>query len=47
MPWPRFRATRLDPAGVPAGELPVAVGADGRGILRLDHEPSLWFLLRR
>ena len=49
LPWPRLRASRLDPAGGVAAELPVTTegGASGRSVLHLEHEPSLWFLLRR
>ena len=47
LPGAGLHAQRLDPAGAPVAELPVAVGADGRATLRLEHEPSLWFLLSR
>jgi hypothetical protein len=47
LPGTGLRAQRLDPSGAPAAELPIAVGPDGRAVLRLDHEPSLWFLLSR
>jgi hypothetical protein len=47
LPGPPVHAERLDPAGVPTAEVPVATAADGRTTLRLDHEPSLWFLLTR
>jgi hypothetical protein len=47
-PWPGLKAARLDPAGRLAAELPTAPAPDGRGtVLRLEHQPSLWFLLRR
>jgi hypothetical protein len=42
-----LRAERLDPAGRSAGEIPVVQDANGRSVLRLEHEPSLWFRLRR
>ena len=42
-----LRAERLDPAGQSAGEIPVVQDASGRSVLRLDHQPSLWFRLRR
>ncbi len=47
LPWPHARVERLDPTGASAASLAVTVTADGRLILRLDHEPSLWFLLHR
>jgi hypothetical protein len=47
LPWPNARAERLDPTGASAASLTVTGTADGRSILRLDHEPSLWFLLHR
>ena len=51
LPWPQLRAERLDPAGGVAAQLPVTAeaggGAGGRSVLHLDHQPSLWFLLRR
>jgi hypothetical protein len=47
VPGPPVRAQRLDPAGVASADVPVASAADGRAVLRLDHEPSLWFLLTR
>jgi hypothetical protein len=40
-------ARRLDPAGAPVAEVAVAAGPDGRSIVRLEHQPSLWFLLTR
>jgi len=46
LPWPGLRAQRLDPAGAVAADLPVESGG-GRAVLHLDHQPSLWFLLRR
>ncbi len=46
LPWPNARAERLDPTGAIAAQLPVEKAGD-RSILRLDHQPSLWFLLRR
>ena len=46
LPGPEWRAERLDPAGAIAAELPVEKAGD-HAILRLDHQPSLWFLLRR
>ncbi|HZL16301.1 MAG TPA: cellulase family glycosylhydrolase [Polyangia bacterium] len=42
-----LRAERLDPAGNSAGEIPVAQDASGHSVLRLDHQASLWFRLRR
>lgn len=42
-----LRAERLDPAGKSAGELPVVQDTSGRSVLRLEHQPSLWFRLRR
>jgi hypothetical protein len=42
-----LRAERLDPAGQSAEEIPVIQDASGRSVLRLEHEPSLWFRLRR
>jgi hypothetical protein len=49
LPGPQLRAERLDPAGGIAAPLAVTAEAGGRerSVLRLDHEPSLWFLLRR
>ena len=49
LPGPQLRAERLDPAGAVAAQLAVTpeAGAPGRSVLHLDHEPSLWFLLRR
>jgi hypothetical protein len=47
VPWTQLHAERLDSAGQFAGEIPVASGADGRSVLHLDHQPSLWFLLQR
>jgi hypothetical protein len=47
LPGTGLRAQRLDPAGAPIADLPVSVGPDGRAVLRLEHEPSLWFLLSR
>jgi hypothetical protein len=47
LPWPQLRAERLDPAGGAAAPLAVTTEAGGRSSLHLDHEPSLWFLLRR
>jgi hypothetical protein len=40
------RVARLDPIGAVAAEVPVENAGD-RSVLRLDHQPSLWFLLRR
>ena len=49
LPGPQLRAERLDPAGGIAAPLAVTAraGEGGRSILHLDHQPSLWFLLRR
>jgi hypothetical protein len=47
LPWTQLRAERLDPAGGVAAPLAVSREADGRSSLRLDHQPSLWFILRR
>ncbi|HTB56477.1 MAG TPA: hypothetical protein VLC06_01315 [Polyangia bacterium] len=47
LPWPQLRAERLDPAGGVAAPLAVTTDAGGRSSLHLDHQPSLWFLLRR
>jgi hypothetical protein len=47
LPWPQLRAERLDPAGGLAAPLAVTTEAGGRSSLRLDRQPSLWFLLRR
>ena len=49
LPGPQLRAERLDPASAVAAPLAVTAeaGAPGRSVLHLDHEPSLWFLLRR
>jgi hypothetical protein len=46
LPWSHARAERLDPAGAVAAELAVEEAA-GKSVLHLDHEASLWFLLRR
>jgi len=46
-PWPQLRAERLDSAGNFAGEIPVGDGAGGQRVLRLEHQPSLWFLLHK
>ncbi|HLK93779.1 MAG TPA: carbohydrate binding domain-containing protein [Polyangia bacterium] len=46
LPWPDARAERLDPAGASVASVPVETAA-GRSTLRLDHQPSLWFLIRR
>jgi hypothetical protein len=46
LPGAAWRADRLDPTGATAAEIPVEKSAD-RAVLRLDHQPSLWFLLRR
>jgi hypothetical protein len=46
LPWPDAQAERLDPAGVAAASVPVQAAA-GSSTFRLDHEPSLWFLIRR
>jgi hypothetical protein len=37
----------LDAAGNVAAQIPVSKSADGRGELRIEHQPSLWFLLQR
>jgi hypothetical protein len=47
LPWPQLRAERLDPAGGVAAPLAVSMETGGRSSLHLDHQPSLWFLLRR
>ena len=49
LPGPQLRAERLDPAGGIDAQLAVTVaaGGGGRSVLHLNHEPSLWFLLRR
>jgi hypothetical protein len=57
LPWPTFRAQRLDAAGAAVAELPVITGPvcskgaplddNVRAAVHLDHEPSLWFLLQR
>lgn len=47
LPWPQLRAERLDPAGGVAAPLAVTAEAGGRSSLHLEHQPSLWFLLRR
>ena len=49
LPGPQLRAERLDPAGGVAAPLAVTAeaGGGGRSVLHLDHQPSLWFLLRR
>ncbi len=53
LPGPPLRAERLDPAGGVAEPLAVTAEAGGgasasrRSVLHLDHQPSLWFLLRR
>jgi hypothetical protein len=47
LPWPRARVERLDPTGASAASLPVTDTADGRSILHLDHQRSLWFLIHR
>jgi hypothetical protein len=47
LPWRPARAERLDPTGAPAATLPVSEDAVGHAVLHLDHQPSLWFLLRR
>jgi hypothetical protein len=46
LPGPELRAERLDPTGAIAAEVPVEKAGD-HAVLRLDHQPSLWFLLRR
>jgi hypothetical protein len=46
LPGAAWRAERLDPTGAPAAEIPVEKAGD-HTVLRLDHQPSLWFLLRR
>jgi hypothetical protein len=46
LPRPDLRAERLDPTGAIAAEVPVEKAGD-HAVLRLDHQPSLWFLLRR
>jgi hypothetical protein len=45
LPWPGARVERLDPAGAAVASVPVETA--GNSTLRLDHEPSLWFLIRR
>ena len=47
LPGSFTRADRLDPAGAAAASLPLAPDGQGRTLLRLDRQPSLWFLLRR
>jgi hypothetical protein len=46
LPGPAWHAERLDPTGAIAAELPIEKDGD-HALLRLDHQPSLWFLLRR
>jgi hypothetical protein len=46
LPGPEWRAERLDPTGAIAAEVPIEKAGD-HAILRLDRQPSLWFLLRR
>jgi hypothetical protein len=46
LPGRQPRVARLDALGTVAAELPVENAGD-RSVLRLDHQPSLWFLLRR
>jgi hypothetical protein len=48
LPWNDLRAARLDAAGEVAAEIPLTPVPDGAGsVLRLEHQPSLWFLIHR